>query len=237
MYKKNVQDGPLSMSDPARNKMAPLRPIARRSVWHASSGSSYIPPDSRLGEILRQRELITPQTPIRQVFHHTYEADLRRADMLLGVDPLFTENTLKNIEVIPYVDIPKRKDDQREDILTRVATRFKIKRGHIEVSITCPIENLYTNYYSKGVKPPLKERILAYEKIGYTNQQLAKMIKSDDDWKKKSAENDKFIETIFGDATKKKTVTAPKKKTLLQMIGYKKPKYATNDEFVEEDEK
>jgi len=157
--------------------------------------------------------------------------------MLLGVDPLFTENTLKNIEVIPYVDIPKRKDDQREDILTRVATRFKIKRGHIEVSITCPIENLYTNYYSKGVKPPLKERILAYEKIGYTNQQLAKMIKSDDDWKKKSAENDKFIETIFGDATKKKTVTAPKKKTLLQMIGYKKPKYATNDEFVEEDEK
>lgn len=155
--------------------------------------------------------------------------------MLLGVDPLFTENTLKNIEVIPYTELPRRKDDQREDILTRVATRFKIRRGCIEVDITCPIENLYTNYYSKGIRPPLKERILAYEKIGYSNQQLAKMIRYEDDWKKNSAENVKFIETIFGDATKKKTAAAPKKKTLLQMIGYKRLKYATNDDFEEED--
>lgn len=224
------------MNDLTRDQMVPLRPVARRRVWHASSKASFIPPDSRLGEILRQREFTPPQTPIRQVLHHTYEADLRRADMLLGVDPLFTENTLKNIEVIPYVELPRRKNDQREDILTRVATRFKIKRGHIEVDITCPIENLYTNYYSKGIRPSLKERILAYEKIGYSNQQLAKMIRYEDDWKKNSAENDKFIETIFGDTTKKKTAAAPKKKTLLQMIGYKRLKYATNDDFEEENE-
>lgn len=218
------------MTDPSKNKMVPLRPVAQKRVRYASSKVSFIPPDSRLGKILKPREFIATQQPARQVLHHTYEADLRRADMLLGVDPLFTENTLKNIEVIPYVELPRQKKSQGEDILTKVVTRFKIKKGRIEVNIACPIENLYTNYYSKGVKPPLNERILAYEKIGYTNQQLAKMIKNEDNWKKKSAENDKFIETIFGDATKKKTATAPKKKTLLQIIGYKKPKYATNDE-------
>lgn len=214
----------------SKNQMVPLRPVAQQRGRYASSKVSFIPPDSRLGEILKPREFIETEHTTRRVLHQTYEADLRRADMLLGVDPLFTENTLKNIEVIPYVELPRQKKIQGEDILTKVVTRFKVKKSHVEVNITCPVENLYTNYYSKGVKPPLKERILAYEKIGYTNQQLAKMIKSDDDWKKKSAENDKFIETIFGDASNKKTVAAPKKRTLLQIIGYKKPKYATNDE-------
>jgi hypothetical protein len=215
--------------------MVPLRPVAQKRVRYASSNTSFIPPDSRLGQILKPREFNTNKHQLSNIISNTYEADLRRADMLLGLDPLFTENTLKNIEVIPYVEIPKEKRVRSEE-LTKVVSRFKIKKGYIEVNITCPIENLYTNYYSKGVKPPLKERILAYEKIGYTNQQLAKIIKNEDDWKKNSAENDKFIETIFGVANKKKTVTVPKKKTLLQMIGYKKPKYATNDDFNEEGE-
>lgn len=218
------------MSIICKDQMIPLRPVAQTRVRYATPKVSFIPPDSRLGEILRPRELVSDRQPVRYVFNQTYEADLRRADMLLGVDPLFTESTLKNIEVIPYVELPRVKKDRGDDIATKVVTRFNIKKGRVEVSVTCPIENLYTNYYSKGVKPPLKERILAYEKIGYTNQQLAKMIKNEDDWKKKSTENDKFIEAIFGDASKKKTSTAPKKKTLMQLIGYKQPKYATNDE-------
>ena len=150
--------------------------------------------------------------------------------MLLGLDPLFTEQTLKNVEIIPYTEPERKKVIESNDIISKVSAKFKVKNGRVEVNITCPIENLYTNYYSKGVKPPLNARILAYEKVGYTDQQLAKMIKWDDNWKKKSDELDKFMEIIFGDPTKKKTTAAPKKKTLVQLIGYKKPKYATNDE-------
>ena len=51
-----------------------------------------------------------------------------------------------------------------------------------------------------------------------------------------SGDSSKFIETIFGDPNKKKSSAAPKKKTLMQMIGYKKPKYATNDDFVDGEE-
>ena len=218
------------MTDITKNKMVPLRPIAQKRVRYASSNVPFIPSDSRLGEILKPREFTPKILSISKIISDTYEADLRRGDMLLGIDPLFTENTLKNINIIPYVELPRQKKVQNDEILTKVVPKFKIKKGYIEVNITCPIENLYTNYYSKGVKPPLKERILAYEKIGYTNRQLAKIIKNEDDWKKNSAENDKFIGTIFGDATKKKTATVPKKKTLLQMIGYKAPKYATNED-------
>ena len=210
--------------------MIPIRLITQERVRYAT------PCNSRVGQIFKQREFVPTEKRIQPIVYHTYESDLRRADMLLGVDPLFTENTLKNVEVIPYKKPSKEIKVQADDIITKVSTRFKIHKGKIEVTITCPIENLYTNYYSKGEKPPLKERILAYEKIGYTNQQLAKMIKNDDYWKKKSAENDKFIETIFGDVNKKKTTTAPKKKTLAQLIGFKKPKYATNDNFDEAEE-
>tara|TARA_B110000285_G_scaffold91320_1_gene104654 strand:- start:766 stop:1479 length:714 start_codon:yes stop_codon:yes gene_type:complete len=213
-----------------KNQMVPLRPEAQKRVRYASSKVPFTPPDSRLGQILKPREFNTKERPLPKIISNTYEADLRRGDMLLGLDPLFTENTLKNIKIIPLVDPPKREKVQSENILIKAVPRFKIKNGHIEVSITCPIENLYTNYYSKGVKPPLNERILAYEKIGYTNLQLAKMIKNDDNYKKNYAENVKFIESIFGDASKKKAAAAPKKKTLLQMIGYKKPKYATNED-------
>lgn len=210
--------------------MVPLRPVVQKRVRYASTNVTFIPSCSRLGEILKPSEFIPKRCSIPKILSNTYEADLRRADMLLGIDPLFTENTLKNIKIIPHVDPPKREKVQCENIVIKAVPRFKIKNGHIEVSITCPIENLYTNYYSKGVKPPLNERILAYEKIGYTNLQLAKMIKNDDNYKKNYAENVKFIESIFGDASKKKAAAAPKKKTLLQMIGYKKPKYATNED-------
>ena len=219
-----------------QNQMVPLRPVVQKRVRYASSNVHFIPTDSRLGEILKPREFIPQRRSVTKIICHTYEADLRRADMLLGVDPLFTENTLKNVEIISYTETSKKKKAlPAEEIITKVVSRFKVKNGHIEVNLSCPIEELYTKYYSKGVKPPLKERILAYEKIGYTNQKLAKMIKNEDDWKKKSAEDIKFIETIFGDASKKKSTAAPKKKTLLQMIGYKKPKYATNEDDAEEE--
>lgn len=214
-----------------KNQMVPLRPVVQKRVRYASTKGPFIPPYSMLGEILKPTEFILKRCSIPKIISNSYEADLRRADMLLGVDPLFTENTLKNVNIISYIETYKKKKVlETEDIITKVVSKIKIKKGHIEVNLSCPIEELYTKYYSKGVKPPLKERILAYEKIGYTNQQLAKMIKNEDDLKKRSAEDIKFIETIFGDASKKKTITAPKKKTLLQIIGYKKPKYATNED-------
>ncbi|MDB4588362.1 hypothetical protein N9095_00120 [bacterium] len=215
--------------------MAPLRPLPRKRVRYATSNVSTLPEGSRIAEIMTYKPLDpTVRSNVEpKILHHTYAADLRRADALLGIHPDFTESVIKRVEVIPYVHTAAARKVDGVDLLSKVSTKFKMKKGKVEVEITCPIENLYTSFYSKGVKPPLKDRILAYERIGYTNQQLAKMIKNDDDFKKKAVENDKFIETIFGDPSKKKTSAPVKKKTLLQIIGYKKPKYATNDDFNE----
>ena len=183
-----------------------------------------------MGQILNPKPTVFTKPTNASILYHTYKDDFRRADLLHGVDPICTESILEKITVIPYVHSIEKKVVVTQDIVTRVVVDLKVKNNKVNVTITCPIEDLYTKYYSKGVKPPLKERILVYSKIGYSDQRLAKMIKFEDEQKKKLAETEKFIESIFGDSNKKKTSTVPKKKTLLQLIGYKKLKYATNDD-------
>lgn len=215
--------------------MSPLRPVPQKRARYATSSNTFIPTDSRMWKILNPNTPTSVERKRVPIINNTYKDDLRRADMLLGVDPLRTESVLERVEVIPYGPYVKKSKVESTDIVSKVVADFKIKGGKVNVTLSCPIESLYTKYYSKGVKPPLNERVLIYSKIGYSDQKLAKMIKFEDVQKKKLAETDKFLETIFGDPTKKKSSAAPKKKTLSQMIGLKKPKYATNDDFNEED--
>ena len=218
----------------SNQKMAPLRPVPQKRARYVTPTNTFVPTDSRMWKIFNPKPPTSVQRKSAPIVNNTYKEDLRRADMLLGVDPLVTESVLERVEVIPYVSTVKKTKIESTDILSKVVADFKIKGGKVNVTLSCPIENLYTKYYSKGVKPPLKERILAYSKIGYSDQKLAKMIKFEDEQKKKLAETEKFLETIFGDPAKKKSSAAPKKKTLAQMIGLKQPKYATNDDFDEE---
>lgn len=213
--------------------MAPLRPLPRKRVHTVAHTSNAISPDSRVWQILNSK----PTTFLHQnnglILYHTYKDDLRRGDMLMGIDPRVTESIIEKVDVAPFVGRVQKVKVEAPDILTKAVVDMKVKNNKVGVSISCPIESLYMKYHSKGIKPPLKERILAYSRIGYSDQKLAKMIKFDDEQNKKMAEYEAFITAIFGDLNKKKTSTAPKKKTLLQMIGYRKPKYATNEDFVE----
>jgi hypothetical protein len=217
-------------------KMVPLRPVPQKRVRYAVSTDTRIPPDSRFGLILNKPRSSKPvQIYSGVISSSTYKEDLRRGDRLLGIDPLVTESVLAKLEIIPYVITKAIKESVVPiDIITMVVSDLKVKGKKISINFTCPIENLYVKYYSKGKKPPLNERVLAYSKIGYSDQKLAKMIKFEDDQKKNSDEIDKFLTTIFGDQSKKKTTANPKKKTLLQMIGYKKPKYAVNEDSAED---
>ena len=72
-------------------------------------------------------------------------------------------------------------------------------------------------YYSKGVKPPIEERVMAFREAGYPDWYLVDMLKKDQNAKDNMANIDDFVFKIFGDVENKK-VTAPKKKTLRQLL-------------------
>ncbi len=215
-----------------QTKMVPLRPVSQQRVRYAMARTSCIPSDSKLSEILKPKAPVHLSRSTVPIMHHTYKEDLKRADMILGIHPMATQQVIDQVKVVPRVDKVHKKEQSGDTIISQVVPAFKVKGDKVMISLSCPIEKLHIDYYSKGVMPPLKERILAYSKIGYSDSDLAKMIKTHDNWQKNLSGQDKFIETIFGDANKKKTTATKKKKTLLQMIGYKKPKYAT----VEDDE-
>lgn len=207
--------------------MVPIRPIPQTRVRYATSSRPHIPANSTLGKILEPKIVHRVNIPPIAITHHTYKEDLKRADHIMGIDPEMTQRVIDTVRVVPFVGKVAKKNRPTDTIISQVIAPIKVKGDRVTISLSCPIEKLYVDHYSKGVMPPLKERVLAYSKIGYSDQKLAEMIKRHDNWKKNLPEEDKFIATIFGDASKKKSSTAPKKKTLLQMIGYKKPKYAT----------
>ena len=82
------------------------------------------------------------------------------------------------------------------------------------------IIRLNTMYYSKGVKPPIEERVMAFREAGYPDWYLVEMLKKDHKAKENEDALGEFIYTVFGNMDNKK-VTAPKKRTLKQILNIK----------------
>mgnify|MGYP006889512195 CR=1 FL=1 len=157
--------------------------------------------------------------------------------MLLGLDPLVTEETISKIPVKDDTeDFEIQHKSKSGDIVSRVHTRVSVaKDGKVKVNITAPIENLYTEYYSKCIKPPIKVRVCAFQKVGFTDDQLLDMIKKDEVREKNKENLDVFIQAIFGNVSSKSA--PPKKKTLQQLIKFKPIKPVTcDDPTIDEEE-
>jgi hypothetical protein len=92
---------------------------------------------------------------------------------------------------------------------------------------------LQEKYYKFGKMPPLNERIKALNDCGYSDEILMNVIKSHEKKMAESDELDAFIFNIFGEHNEKKQ-SAPKKRTITQILKIKKRVYARPD--IEDDE-
>jgi hypothetical protein len=91
-----------------------------------------------------------------------------------------------------------------------------------------PILALQAKYSKPARKPPLDERVKALHSCGYPMDVLFRIMKNDERTKAESDNLDKFIFSIFGDASEKKA-TSVKKKTLHQLLKIKKRVFAMPD--------
>jgi len=130
-------------------------------------------------------------------------------------------------EVIKKTTIrdPWKKPDAVERMKSRVS-----KFPHIN---TQPLEDLYAKYSKPPRMPPLNERIKALKDCGYSDEILMNVIKSHEKKMAESDELDAFIFNIFGEQNEKKQ-SAPKKRTITQILKIKKRVYARPD--IEDDE-
>jgi hypothetical protein len=72
------------------------------------------------------------------------------------------------------------------------------KKGTIKVSLSLPFHNLYNEYQSKAIQPPVEERVKYSKAAGYPDDILINIVKK---YKKAEDEKEKnilFLENIFG---------------------------------------
>ena len=196
--------------------MATLRPLPRKRVHHDKSSckDTYINNRMRMFTTKAPVE-ITPSPPI--MHFDSYVRDMQRTD------PARVEEIIaKQKRAIEYHGDMKYVHTKKSDWVAPNTL-------HPE------IEKLYTEYYSKQTKPPIEIRAAAFIKAGYPESIVDDMIRKHVKRESNKNANDAFIAAIFGSKPAKKE-TAPKKKTLKQLLNIKTRvvKYATNDDYEDE---
>jgi hypothetical protein len=88
---------------------------------------------------------------------------------------------------------------------------------------------LYADYYDKGIKAPIEARVKAFTSAGYPPHIIEEMVLKDRCAIEAREANDEFVFSIFGTSSNKKE-SAPKKKTLRQLLHMKRYKAIKPDE-------
>jgi hypothetical protein len=94
---------------------------------------------------------------------------------------------------------------------------------------------MYKQMAKTKKKPSIQERLTACNAFGYSSDMLLLIHEKDEKRKADAHKLDTFCEMIFGEFSEKKQ-SAPKKKSLYQILKIKKPSYALPDAVDVEDE-
>jgi hypothetical protein len=132
----------------------------------------------------------------------------RKPVPVLTIEEVIKKNTIRD---------PWKKPDAVE--------RMKSRIPQFPLVNTKPLEDLYAKYSKPSRKPPLEERIKAMHQCGYPEEVLLETMKRDAKLTAQSADLDNFIFNIFGEVNDKKQ-SAPKKRTITQILKIKKRSYA-----------
>lgn len=138
-----------------------------------------------------------------------YITDKKRYDMYMPTDhDRLKENHKKIIELqerchktVPRVITKKYSNTNEYDFVSVTLTLNSVKG--VAIKLEQPMVQLYTNYFNKGVLPPLPVYIQKLKKFGYPEDVLLKVYETYTEREKNKPNLQKFIEQIFIKGNKK----------------------------------
>jgi hypothetical protein len=165
----------------------------------------------------------------------------------LGNAMILIENEKKRLEELRILDekikmeeeekLQKEKELEKEPLPdVNFDTIVEIKKGG-KTSKVKPIAVLHKKYFSKGIRPPIAEKVRMYHLLGFPEWYLVKMIEGDEKANEKKKILEKILIDVFAKYDGKKT-SKPKPKSLIKKMlpSRPKPKAKPKKEEPKEDE-
>ena len=209
----------LNQQNQTRKMLRPthLRPFNATPVQ--SSVFSEPPPGSRIHRIMNAHTVTKniKHYKFRPVMHpDLYYADLESHGMdSTKLRALHKERPPSEPPIIhPKIVWPV------PEFADTIPVTMEVKKGRVRVRIRPGMFDLYQKN-KKGHKASIEERVLACRDFGYPNEVLIDMMQKHEKRLAALPELEEFMISVFGEMSDKKT-TAPKKKTLYQVLKIKK---------------
>lgn len=159
----------------------------------------------------------------------------------LGNAMTLLENEKKRLEELRVLDEKiKLKEEQekgpeKESLpVVDFDTIVEIKKGEKTLKVK-PLAVLHKKYFSKGIRPPIDEKVRMYHLLGFPEWYLIKMIEGNEKAKEKKKILEKLIVDVFAKYDGKKTSKA-KPKSLIKKMLPARPKPKANPKTKKEEE-
>ena len=170
-----------------------------------------------------------PGEPVYQKKY--YIDDLRRNYRELGLDEKRVDEIDKKIPESSLVFSKTESEKINFDYIDKLVFKLNVVDDEIKVEIDSTMYDMYEEYISKYVVPPLELQIKAFKSVGASDKFIEKMIKKYENKKKIENEIDLMIEKVFEKEQKKKT-QKKKEKEIVEEVEEEE----ANDDDEEEDD-
>ena len=169
-----------------------------------------------------------PYAPVYQKKY--YIDDLRRNYRQWGLDEKRVDEIEARILEIETTHTQTEKETLNIGNFDEIKLELSYEGDTVKVNINSSMYDMYNDYISKAIKPPIELQIKAYKSVGASDEYIENFLKNMKRKKKYETVVDKKIEKVFEKVQKKPV----KKKKVIEKEIEKEPE--EEEEIVEEEE-
>jgi hypothetical protein len=182
----------------------------------------------RLEDIIKPPPTQWYERPYAPVYQKKYYIDdLRRNYRQWGLDEKRVDEIEARIPEFETTHTQTEKEKLNVENFDKLKLILSIEGENIKVKIDSSMYDMYNDYISKAIKPPIELQVKAYKSVGASDEYIEKFLKNIERKKKYASHVDKIIEKVFEKEQKK----PQKKKKPIE----KEPE-EEEEEIVEEEE-
>lgn len=185
----------------------------------------------RLEDIIKPPPTQWYERPYAPVYQKKYYIDdLRRNYRQWGLDEKRVDEIEARILEIETTHTQTEKETLNIGNFDEIKLELSYEDDTVKVNINSSMYDMYNDYISKAIKPPIELQVRAYKSAGASDEYIEKFLKNIERKKKYASRVDKIIEKVFEKVQKK----PQKKKKPIEKEIEKEPE--EEEEIVEEEE-